>query len=152
MSYDPIDVTLVFEDACLRLDWCDSGEWGWSCLSKQTKLSFGEIYFLMEVVFWWKLPIDESYNRHRSDILWRLVCGDVYIDSLKKNFSMDALCMCLFYRGTWQHSQQILNRWEVNWIGQIVPKTQKAHNSVKAAQKSLKKKMLTMLMLTLISL
>ena len=62
-------------------------------------LSLDESCLLMKVVFWWKLPIDENcllmkvvywwklssdgscllmkVDSQRSDILWRLACGDV---------------------------------------------------------------------------
>ena len=62
-------------------------------------LSIDESCLLMKVVFWWKLPIDENcllmkvvywwklssdgscllmkVDSQRSDILWRLACGDV---------------------------------------------------------------------------
>ena len=35
----------------------------------------------MNVVQWCKLPIDESYNSQRIDILWRFTCGDVSSES-----------------------------------------------------------------------
>ena len=68
---DLIYVTLVSEDAFLRLDWC--GERGYllgyegdeSCLLMKVvywwKLSIDESCLLMKVVYWWKLSIDESF-------------------------------------------------------------------------------------------
>ena len=99
---DLTDVTLVSGDTFLRLDWCDSGEWGylletwlvwlWQLRERIIsdddddvkfvywwKLSIDESFLLMKVVYWWKLSIDESCLLMKVVYWWNLSIDESYL-------------------------------------------------------------------------